>query len=71
MAEYEVFNALETSWGGRCLHVREGWNIGKSPYGYTARRYRHPNSVKAAKGQTKSRLSPDGARARTVTQIAH
>ncbi|WP_199821089.1 recombinase family protein [Streptomyces fulvoviolaceus] len=71
VAEYEVFNALETSWGGLCLHVREGWNIGKPPYGYTARRYRHPNPVKAAKGQTKSRLEPDGARARTVTQIAH
>ena len=71
VAEYEVFNALETSWGGLCLHVREGWNIGKPPYGYTARRYRHPNPVKAAKGQTKSRLEPDGARALTVTQIAH
>ncbi|WP_210589748.1 recombinase family protein [Streptomyces sp. GESEQ-35] len=71
VAEYEVFNALETSWGGLCLHVREGWNIGKPPYGYTARRYRHPNPVKAAKGQTKSRLEPDGTRAHTVTQIAH
>ncbi|MBX7553628.1 recombinase family protein [Streptomyces sp. tea 10] len=33
--------------------------------------YRHPNPVKAANGQTTSRLEPDGACARTVTQIAH
>jgi site-specific DNA recombinase len=70
VAEYEVFNALETSWGGLCTHVREGWNIGKPPYGYTARRYRHPNPAKADKGATKARLEPDGARGETVTQIA-
>ncbi|GHI41098.1 recombinase family protein [Streptomyces violascens] len=70
VAEYEVYNALETSWGGLCAHVREGWNIGKPPYGYLARRYRNPNPVKADKGFTKSRLEPDGVRAETVTQIA-
>ncbi|TGA95460.1 recombinase family protein [Streptomyces sp. MZ04] len=70
VAEYEVFNALETSWGGLCTHVREGWNIGKPPYGYRAKAYRHPNPAKAARGATKSRLEPDGARAETVTQIA-
>jgi hypothetical protein len=51
-------------------HVREGWNIGKPPYGYAAKRYRHPNPAKAAKGATKTRLEPDGARGETVTQIA-
>ncbi|MEW2550288.1 recombinase family protein [Streptomyces zhihengii] len=71
VAEYEVYNALETSWGGLCAHVREGWNIGKPPYGYTAKRYRNPNPVKADKGAMKSRLIPDGQRADTVTQIAH
>ncbi|MGW7074604.1 recombinase family protein [Streptomyces sp. NPDC054866] len=71
VAEYEVYNALETSWGGLCAHVREGWNIGKPPYGYTAKRYRNPNPVKADKGAMKSRLIPDGQRAETVTQIAH
>ncbi|MFD9910133.1 recombinase family protein, partial [Streptomyces sp. NPDC059063] len=70
VAEYEVFNALETSWGGLCTHVREGWNIGKPPYGYKARTYRHPNPAKAARGATKSSLEPDGKRAETVTQIA-
>jgi site-specific DNA recombinase len=70
VAEYEVLNTLETSWGGLCTHVREGWNIGKPPYGYAAKRYRHPNPAKAAKGATKTRLEPDGARGETVTQIA-
>ncbi len=70
VAEYEVLNTLEQSWGGLCTHVREGWNIGKPCYGYRAKTYRHPNPAKAAKGFTKSRLEPDGLRGETVTQIA-
>jgi site-specific DNA recombinase len=35
VSEYEVLNTLEQSWGGLCTHVREGWNIGKPPYGST------------------------------------
>ncbi|GAB3391532.1 hypothetical protein GCM10027360_81850 [Amycolatopsis echigonensis] len=70
VAEYEVLNTLEQSWGGLCTHVREGWNIGKPCYGYRAKVYRHPNPAKAAKGFTKSRLEPDDARGETVTQIA-
>ncbi len=70
VAEYEVLNTLELSWGGLCTHVREGWNIGKPPYGYTGKTYRHPNPAKAEKGLTKTRLEPDGVRAATVTQIA-
>ncbi|MDX8028811.1 recombinase family protein [Lentzea sp. BCCO 10_0856] len=70
VAEYEVLNILEQSWGGMCTHVREGWNIGKPPYGYKAKTYRHPNPSKAERGQTKTRLEPDGAHAETVTQIA-
>jgi site-specific DNA recombinase len=70
VAEYEVFNSLEMSWGGLCTHVREGYNIGKPPYGYKAKTYRHPNPAKAARRQSKTRLEPDGARGETVTQIA-
>jgi site-specific DNA recombinase len=70
VAEYEVLNTLEQSWGGLCTHVRDGWNIGKPPYGYRAKTYRHPNPTKAAKGQTKTRLEPDGRCGETVTQIA-
>jgi hypothetical protein len=29
VAEYEVLNMLELSWGGTCTHAREGYNIGK------------------------------------------
>ncbi|ADP78992.1 Resolvase domain protein [Pseudofrankia inefficax] len=71
VAEYEVWQTLESSWGGLCTHVRDGWNIGKPPYGYRAKSVRHPNSAKADRGATKSRLEPDGARGETVTQIAH
>ena len=71
VAEYEVLNTLETSWGGLCTHVREGWNIGKPPYGYQAKSYRHPNPAKADRGATKSRLEPQGARGETVTEIAN
>ncbi len=70
VAEYEVLNTLEQSWGGTCTHVREGWNIGKPCYGYKAKVFRHPNPAKAAKGFTKSRLEPDGPCGETVTQIA-
>ncbi|GAB2797897.1 hypothetical protein JOM49_003758 [Amycolatopsis magusensis] len=37
VAEYEVLNTLEQSWGGLCTHVREGWNIDKPCYGYRAK----------------------------------
>ena len=70
IAEYEVLNILEQSWGGLCTHVREGWNIGKPAYGYKAKTFKHPNPMKASKGITKTRLEPDGARGETVTQIA-
>ncbi|MFD5248462.1 recombinase family protein [Amycolatopsis sp. NPDC058340] len=71
IAEYEVLNTLEQSWGGLCTHVRDGWNIGKPPHGYKAKVLPHPNPTKADKGKTKSRLEPDGRRAETVTQIFH
>ncbi|WP_238412395.1 recombinase family protein [Saccharothrix deserti] len=70
VAEYEVLNMLELSWGGTCTHIREGYNIGKPPYGYRAKTMRHPNAAKAEKGVTKTRLEPDGAHAETVTLIA-
>ncbi len=70
VAEFEVLNTLELSWGGLCTHVRDGWNIGKPPYGYRAKTVRHPNPTKAARGATKTQLEPDGERALTVGQIA-
>ncbi len=70
IAEYEVLNTLEQSWGGLCTHVRDGWNIGQPPYGYTAKIVPHPSPVKAEKGKTKSRLEPDAVRGQAVTQMA-
>ncbi len=70
VAEYEVLNMLELSWGGTCTHIREGYNIGKPPHGYVAKILRHPNAAKAEKGLTRSRLEPDGVRGETVTLIA-
>ncbi len=71
IAEYEVLNTLEQSWGGLCTHVREGYNLGKPPYGYKAKVIPHPNPAKADKGHTKTLLIADSVRAETVTQIAH
>ncbi len=70
VAEYEVLNMLELSWGGTCTHVREGYNIGKPCHGYKAKRIRHPNPAKAEKGLTKTRLEPDGLKGETVTLAA-
>ena len=50
IAEYEVLNTLEQSWGGLCTHVRDGWNIGQPPYGYRAEIVPHPSPVKALQG---------------------
>ncbi len=71
VAEYEVWQTLESSWGGLCTHIRDGWNIGKPPHGYRAKILRHPNPAKADRGATKTRLEPDGLRGETVTQMAH
>nr|CTQ91107.1 Recombinase [Kibdelosporangium sp. MJ126-NF4] len=70
VAEYEVLNMLEQSWGGTCTHVREGYNIGKPPYGYAAKKFRHPNPAKAEKGLTKTRLEPDGIKGEAVALMA-
>src|SRR6266567_154009 len=66
VAEYEVLNMLELSWGGTCTHVREGFNIGKPCYGYKAKKSATPTQPKP-KGLTKTRLEPDGQCAETVT----
>ncbi|RJQ77834.1 recombinase family protein [Pseudonocardiaceae bacterium YIM PH 21723] len=71
VAEYEVLNMLELSWGGLCTHVREGYNIGKPCHGYKAKKIKHPNPAKAERGLTKTRLEPDGVQAETVTLIAN
>jgi DNA invertase Pin-like site-specific DNA recombinase len=58
IAEYEVLNTLEQSWGGLCTHVREGWNIGKPPYGYRGKTYRHPNRPRLRRASPRRGWNP-------------
>jgi len=69
LAEWYVLEVLEKSRDGLCEHTRQGWNIGRPPYGYLAERVPHPVPAKRSQGATKSRLLPDPARAPVVAQI--
>jgi site-specific DNA recombinase len=69
VAEWYVIDMLERSWDGFKVHIGQGWNIGKPPYGYTAQRVDHPVPAKAAEGLTKTRLIPDPVRAPVVEHI--
>jgi site-specific DNA recombinase len=46
ISEWYVVNMLELSWDGVMEHTRQGWNIGKPPYGYVAERHPHPVKAK-------------------------
>jgi hypothetical protein len=69
ISEWYVVNMLEMSWDGAREHTRQGWNIGKPPYGYLAERHPHPVKAKSDDGKVKTRLAPDPARGPVVTQI--
>jgi site-specific DNA recombinase len=69
VAEWYVLELLEKSWDGFCEHTRQGWNVGRPPYGYLAEKIPHPVPARRAEGRTKSRLMPDPGRARVVHQI--
>jgi site-specific DNA recombinase len=69
VAEWYVLELLEKSWDGFCEHTRQGWNVGRPPYGYVADRIPHPVPARRAEGKTKSRLVPDPLRAPVVHQI--
>jgi hypothetical protein len=69
ISEWYVINMLEMSWDGTREHTRQGWNIGKPPYGYLAERHPHPVKAKRDEGKVKTRLIPDPARGPVVTQI--
>src|SRR6266508_1681651 len=55
-AEWYVLEVLGKSRDGLCEHTRQGWNIGRPPYGYLAERVPHPVPAKRSQGATKSRL---------------
>jgi Recombinase/Recombinase zinc beta ribbon domain len=69
ISEWYVVNMLELSWDGVIEHTRQGWNIGKPPYGYIAERHPHPVKAKRDDGKVKTRLVPDPVRGKVVTQI--
>ena len=69
VAEWYLRHTLEQSWDGFREHTRQGWNIGKPPYGYTADRIAHPVPAKREEGKTKSRLTVDPVRGPVVAQI--
>ena len=69
IAEWYVLELLEASRDGLSEHTRQGWNIGRPPYGYLAERLPHPVPAKRREGKTKSRLVLDPVRAPVVEQI--
>jgi hypothetical protein len=69
VAEWYRLQLKEKVWEGLKEHNYDGWNIGPTPYGYTAERHTHPNPMKAATGRTKTRLAADPVRGPIITQI--
>ena len=69
VAEWYVLDMLEKAWGGFEEHTRQGYNVGKAPYGYVATKIPHPVPAKRAEGKCKSRLAPDQIRGPVVEQI--
>jgi hypothetical protein len=69
VAEWFVLQMLELSWDGTVEHTRQGWNIGKPPYGYLAEKIPHPVAAKRAEGRTKHRLIPHPTQAPVVARI--
>jgi len=69
VAEWYVLQMLELSAEGTIEHIRQGWNIGKPPYGYEAEKVPHPVPAKRAEGRTKHRLVPHPVQGPVVTKI--
>ncbi|XVQ15111.1 recombinase family protein [Spirillospora sp. CA-255316] len=69
VSEWYVLELLEKSWGGFEAHTAQGFNIGKPPYGYIAKKIPHPVSARRAEGASKHLLQPDPVRGPVVTTI--
>jgi site-specific DNA recombinase len=69
ISEWYVMEMLEKSRGGTEVHIEEGFNIGKPPYGYAAERIPHPVPARREEGKFKSRLVPDPDQRRAVEAI--
>jgi site-specific DNA recombinase len=69
VAEWYVLEMLEKSWDGFLEHTRQGWNVGRPPYGYRGDPIPHPVPARRAEGRTKTKLVPDPVTAPVVLQI--
>ncbi len=69
VSEWYVLQMLELSWDGFIEHTKQGWNVGKPPYGYLADKVPHPVPARRAEGATKHRLIPDPVCGPVVTEI--
>ncbi|WP_216918021.1 recombinase family protein, partial [Nocardia noduli] len=69
VADWYTRNLLEQSRGGTIEHVKAGYNIGRTPYGYLPHRIPHPVPAKRARGQTKTILTIDPDTAPIVATI--
>jgi DNA invertase Pin-like site-specific DNA recombinase len=69
VAEWYVLETLEKSWDGFCEHTRQGWNVGRPPYGYRGDKIPHPVPAKRAEGKVKTKLAPDPITGPIVTAI--
>lgn len=69
VAEWYVLELLEKSWGGFEAHTDQGYNVGKPPYGYVARKIPHPVPARRAEGASKHTLAPDPVRGPVVGRI--
>ncbi|WP_203935325.1 recombinase family protein, partial [Virgisporangium ochraceum] len=69
VAEWYAIEALEKSWDGFKEHTRQGFNVGRPPYGYRAEHIPHPVPARRDQGKSKTRLLPDPVRAPVVRHI--
>ncbi|WP_067460727.1 recombinase family protein [Actinomadura macra] len=59
VAEWYVLEMLEKSWGGFEIHTQQGFNVGRPPYGFLAKKVPHPVAARREQGATKHVLAPD------------
>jgi DNA invertase Pin-like site-specific DNA recombinase len=69
IAEWYVLDMLEKAWGGFEVHTRQGWNVGRPPYGYAADSIPHPVPARRAEGKHKTRLTINEVEAAAVRAI--
>ena len=69
IGEFHALNVMEQAWDGLKVHAREGYNIGRPPYGYIAIREPHPAPARRSRGLTRSKLGVDPVRGPVISQI--